>query len=185
MKKLKFTTLLSQDDLVNIFCQGYLYEMNSFHVIEKPTKTYDTFRSRGSFLDESKFIYSKFKSGHTIIVKNIEYLNDNIKDICYELGPHTNVHLYLVPKNGVTSFEFHQDNRDVLICMVYGRKIFYLKDDKNLTTEYHLGPGDQLSIKKGVWHKAQPIGGSCLLSFGTEPIEDYAVPSSFCKDDFL
>jgi len=78
------------------------------------------------------------------------------------------LHLYLVPENGESSFNYHSDDRDVLVHLVYGRKQFFIKDSKGEERSVLLEAEDELSIPKGTLHKAIPRGASCLLSFGIE-----------------
>lgn len=187
MTKQKYTSLLKLEEIIQIFQTGYLYELGSFHFIEKENSaSYDVNRDKSHFLEESKLIYNKYQNGHTIIVKNLEYFNEEIRIKAAQMGPKTDVHMYLVPPNGDTSFAYHQDTRDVLVHMVYGEKIFYIKDaNTHLETKYHLSSGKELFLPMAHWHKAIPVGASCLLSFGKEKLPiHYDVPTQFNELDF-
>ena len=124
-----------------------------------------------------------FKTGHTLIVKNLENYNENIIKRASEFGEGTNVHMYLVPSGGEDSFDYHQDDRDVFVHLVSGSKKFKIKDSYG-EKEHHLWAGDELFLKKGTLHKAIPTGASCLLSFGVGSTSNYLVPSQFKAQDF-
>lgn len=186
MKIQKCTPLLNKQNILDVFRASYLYEMNSFHILEKDSKTYDQNRVRGSFIQEANNIYNAFSSGHTIIIKNLEFFSEEIKVRCKDIGTNIDVHMYLVPPNGSDSFPYHQDDRDVVVHMLYGEKLFSIKKDNNNESLSHtLQMGEELSIPKGTWHKATPKGGSCLLSFGKVSIENYASPSPFSLNDLV
>ena len=181
--KQKCSSLLSLNEIVSIFSNSHLYEQKSFHYLDKKDTTYNTNRFKENFLDESRTLYNKFKDGHTIIVKNLEMFNKNIRLKAASLGPYTDVHMYLVPPNGGHSFPYHQDTRDVLVHLIYGKKTFFIKtQDQEIKNE--LIPGDELFLPKENQHMAIPSGASCLLSFGIVDNLSYAIPTNFKECDF-
>ena len=157
--------------------------MNSFHYIENDL-TYDKNRQEESFIEESKLLYKKYSEGHTIIVKNLEHFNENIRKKAAELGPYVDVHMYLTPKSAEASFPYHTDKRDVLIHMIYGEKTFALKKE-NEEEMHALKANDELFLPKQYAHKAIPNGASCLLSFGMKELNNYSIPTEFSENDFL
>ncbi len=183
MKTQNFYSLLKPEDILNILSSGKLFEKASFHYIEKESKTYDQKRDKSNFLSEANLIYEKYKTGHTIIIKNLEGFNLNIRKRAAQLGANVDVHMYLVPPSGESSFPFHQDEKDVVIHMVYGEKTFILKNEE-VEKSIHLQAGDELKISKDTWHRAIPQGASCLLSFGIPREINYEIPTPFIKTDF-
>ena len=174
--------ILNSEDFDSIFSNSYLFETNSFFVIDKKTKTYDTSIKFTNFLDYAKYIRDSYLSGHTIIVKNLELVSHKIKKESTKHGLNVNVHMYLVPENGEDSFDYNKDDRDVYIHMLYGHKSFSIKRMNN-EVNYDLSEGDTLYIAKGEVHKAIPQGKSCLLSFGVHHDVIYQVPFSLTFDD--
>jgi mannose-6-phosphate isomerase-like protein (cupin superfamily) len=182
MKKQKCLHLLSKNDIEDIFKDAKLYENKSFFVIDSITKEYDTNISFDSLSEYSKRIRESFKRGCTIIVKNLEMYNQEIRSHCAKIGKNVDVHMYLVPPNGKQSFNFHQDDREVKVHIVYGSKTFILKNNDK-EKSYLLESGQFLDIPKGTIHKAIPNGSSCLLSFGFEKEVSYQVPFGITKED--
>ncbi len=183
ISKSTYGPLITPKEISEIFSSGWLYDQNSFYFIDRSTKNYDEARDKTNFIKESKLLYEKYQTGHTLIIKNLESCNEVIKQRAKNLGDNTDVHMYLVPPNGKDSFNFHQDDRDVIVHLVSGQKTFYLKDGDH-EKEYKLKPGDELFIKKETWHKAVPDGPSCLLSFGSCEFANYLVPTQFKAKDF-
>jgi hypothetical protein len=182
MNQQGFMPLLSKLEISQIFNDGHLLELGSFHVIDKVTKTYDINRKRGSFLEEAAFIRTAYQDGHTIIVKNLEHYNEQIRRQSVNLGRDVSVHLYLVPPKGSDSFDFHIDDTDVWLKMLYGEKKVFCKTASGVE-EHHLKSEDELFIKKGVFHKAEPMGASCMLSFGYNGKVFYQVSGGITLED--
>jgi mannose-6-phosphate isomerase-like protein (cupin superfamily) len=170
--KQKCSPLLSKEEIEGLFFNTELFLKKSFHFIDNESLTYDENRERGSIPEEAQFIKLKLREGHTIIIKNLESLSPTILSKCESLGENVDLHLYLVPENGNSSFDFHADDRDVLVHLVYGEKKFFIKDAEGIEKEILLEAEDELSIPKGTLHKAIPKGASCLLSFGAERFHD-------------
>lgn len=174
MRILKYTPFLSKQDISDIFNDGELLEKESFFVIDKKTKEYNTVKKFQTYLETASEIRKFYLDGHTIIVKNLENYNEKIRKACASLGREVDVHMYLVPDNGNDSFDFHIDDREVYVNMVYGEKEFIFRND-NFNESHYLCEGDALNIPLGTYHKAIPKGKSCLLSFGINPREYYKI----------
>lgn len=168
------TPLLNDKEIEQLFFNFALHDKNSFFVIDKERKGYDTERKHEAYMDAARYLKDKYNSGHTIVVKNMEHFNASIREAAEELGQGTDVHLYLAPEGG-DSFDWHQDDRTVYVKMIKGCKLFSLKTQANETTMMDLvklHEGNILYIPKGRWHKATPMGPSILLSFGLPNQED-------------
>lgn len=174
--------LLDKKEIEKIFNDGYLYECNSFFFIDKIKKECNSNLKFDNYLDYALEIREKFLLGHTVVVLNLENFNEAIRKKCALLGRDVDAHMYLVPKNGEDAFDFHVDDRDVYVNMVYGRKKFLLKENDNIK-EYDLSEGSELFIKKGVEHKAVPQGPSCLVSFGVNVREYYPIWGGITEND--
>jgi mannose-6-phosphate isomerase-like protein (cupin superfamily) len=174
--------LLTKKEIENIFNDGFLYENNSFFVIDKNKKEYNTNLVFETYLETASYIRKYFLEGHTIVVKNLENYNKNIRHRCADLGRDVDVHMYLVPTNGEDSFNFHTDDREVIIEMIYGKKDFIFRNKETLQ-HHSLREGDTLKIPLGVEHKAVPKGSSCLLSFGINTREYYSIYGGIRNSD--
>lgn len=174
--------LLRKIDIEDIFNDGELYEMNSFFIIDKNTKTYDVNIRHSSYLETAEYIRNSYLNGHTVVVKNLEKLFSNIRWKAATLGRSVDVHMYLVPPGGDDSFDFHEDDRHVLVHMCYGTKIFTIKDGDN-EKHFNLDLGDELYMPHKTIHKATPNGPSCLLSFGIDPREYYKIYGGIRRSD--
>jgi len=174
MKILKYTPFLSKMEISDIFNDSDLLERNSFFIIDKNTKEYNTIPEKITYIETAIGIREAYLTGHTIIVKNLEKYNEKIRKACAVLGRDVDVHMYLVPPNGKDSFDFHVDDRDVYVQMVYGEKEFIFKKN-DIKESHYLNEGDILHIPFGTIHKAIPRSKSCLLSFGINPKYYYNV----------
>lgn len=174
--------LLRPEEIETIFSQGWFYENASFFILDRGTLTYDALRKERSFLEEARALSRAFQEGNSIIVKNLEGLNQQIRMRCAELGPRVDAHLYLVPPRGGSSFDFHRDDRDVRVNLAYGKKRFITLEDG---TEHiwDLSAGDELAIPMGVLHRAVPLGPSALISFGIPRETHYPVPGGITWED--
>ncbi|WP_127714889.1 hypothetical protein [Halobacteriovorax sp. HLS] len=184
MKTLECSPLLSSDDIEKIFKSSHLFSLNSFYTIDPTTRTYDANIKFESYIEYSTFIRKSFLAGETIIVKNLENFTPKIRMRCSELSSNVDVHMYLVPPEGRSSFQYHIDDRDVEIEMIYGEKDFFIKENEREKV-VTLKKSDRLTIPKGTFHKAVPKGPSCLLSFGIlEPI-NYDIPGGITQEDLF
>jgi len=173
--------LMTKIEIAELFSDSRLYELKSFQIIKKETLNYDINRDRGGFLEEACNLRKAFLSGHTIIVNNLEITHKQLREKAAKLGREVNIHLYLVPQNGSTSFPFHKDDRDVLVHLLYGTKDFEIIEQIE-PVQHTLKSGDELFIKRGVQHRAIVRGGSALLSFGMVPENHYEVYGSITED---
>jgi mannose-6-phosphate isomerase-like protein (cupin superfamily) len=180
---MKYMHLINENDLEEIFSSSWLYGNNSFYVIDKITKTHRTDIQFSSHLEYSKYIKNSYDSGNTIIVKNLESFHPKIRAAALKYGMLVDVHMYLVPPKGTDSFDYHKDDCDVTIVMVYGSKRFYIKESGEEKV-FNLNEGDSLFIKKEFEHRALPTGPSCLLSFGIKEVWNYYVPGGLEKSNF-
>jgi hypothetical protein len=168
MKKHDIISLLSSPSPEEIFFDYELHALNSFFVIDPNSKEYQTNRKKESYLDDMNFILNSYKSGKTIVIKNLEFFID----LTEEFGKGIDIHAYLVPQNkdnNGDSFNWHTDDRNVWAKIIYGEKIFALRYSANETIMENyikLKTGQKIHIPKGQWHKAIPTGASCLLSIG-------------------
>lgn len=164
--------LLKKDEIDNIFYNYELYEKNSFYIIDKKRKEYNEDNRASDFKTHVEILKKASSEGCTVVVKNMEYFNDEIKEAAQELGSGTDVHLYLVfDKENGDSFNWHVDDRAVWVKMIYGEKIFAIKSAANETkfVDYiKLKQNDLLYIGLRE-HKAIPLGPSAMLSFGLLP----------------
>ncbi len=173
MKKQKYSHLFREDLIDNIFCSSLLFERKSFFIIED--QSYDADLTFNSFVEEARTLRKSFENGKSIIVKNLENFDLLISEKAFQLGRHTDVHLYLTPNKDAKSFPFHCDDRDVLVHLLFGKKRFEIKKEGKILV-HDLGAGDELLIPKGVEHRAISLGPSGLLSFGF--VKEYYIPGA-------
>jgi hypothetical protein len=173
--------LLNKSDIIRIFNSSILYEKNSFFVIEPESREYRTDLTFNSAVDYAYFIEQSYKSGKTILVKNLELFNKEITDESLKYGEFVDVHMYLVPEGGRGSFDFHSDDCSVTIKMIYGKKTFEIKKANGELERHLLVEGDRLDIDYPLEHRATPHGASCLLSFGRRGELSYQI-GQFLKD---
>jgi mannose-6-phosphate isomerase-like protein (cupin superfamily) len=174
--------LLRPEEIEVIFSDGWFYENASFYILDRTTQSYDVLRKERSFLDEARALSRAFRAGDSIIVKNLEGFNQEIRMKCAALGPRVDVHLYLVPPGGDASFDFHRDDRDVWVHLVYGRKRFITRSS-DIEQCWDLSAGDELYIPMGVLHRAVPMGPSALMSFGVPREATFSIPGGITLAD--
>lgn len=161
-------SLLNSSELIReLFFDYELHLLDSFYVIDPITKEYQTNRIQDSLLENMVFIDKAYVDGKTIVIKNLE----KFIDLSSEFGPNVNIHAYIVPQSieSGDSFDWHTDDRSVWIKMLWGIKIFALRYHANETVMENyikLSLGSKLFIPKGQYHRASPVGASCLLSVG-------------------
>lgn len=161
-------SLLSNPKLIReLFFDYELHLLNSFYVIDPITKEYQTNKINDSLLENMVFIDKAYVDGKTIVIKNLE----KFIDLTSEFGPNIDIHAYIVPQfteNG-DSFDWHTDDRSVWIKMLWGIKQFILRYETKGTIMENfikIDAGNKIFIRKGQYHKASPMGASCLLSVG-------------------
>lgn len=158
----QFKNYLSRDQITSILTNNILMEKDSFKIILNGA--YENYESNNDPINQINRINNAFKNKNTVIVKNLETFNFEINYICKSLGFNTDAHMYISPEGSV-GFPLHQDDRSVVITMLYGMKKFYVEDN-NILNEFILREGDILFIKQGVYHKAETISSSCHISYG-------------------
>ena len=92
------------------------------------------------------------------------------------------IHFVFDPLIIYDSFDFHIDDTDVWLKMLYGEKVILCKGSDGIE-RHHLKAADELFIKKGVFHKAEPMGPSCMLSFGYNGKVFYQVSGGITLED--
>jgi hypothetical protein len=161
-------SLLNNPELIReLFFDYELHLLDSFYVIDPITKEYQTNRIQDSLLENMVFIDKAYVDGKTIVIKNLE----KFIDLNSEFGPNIDIHAYIVPGSieSGDSFDWHTDDRSVYIKMLWGSKIFALRYQANETVMENyikLDSSSKFFIPKGQYHKASPMGASCLLSIG-------------------
>lgn len=163
--------LVSIEEINQILTNENLIERNSFHVVNN--SMYENFDRSNTHLDEISRITQALEAGKTIIVKDLEMWGGAITDTCRSMGQLVTAHMYLSPPNG-TAFDFHVDDTDVVVCMLYGAKSF---EFKNRPMKRLVPSGTSIYIPQGVEHRAkQGNGWSCHISFG--------IPRKMIKDSY-
>lgn len=157
---------LSLKEIESLFKDGFLLEQESFYVIDKDTGEYDTLHYESCAEDEANGIRNAFLKGNTVIIKRLESYNDKLKEACnlFDYAEHVNLHCYIAPEGG-RSFDWHVDDREVQVRVLYGDKIMLVKEEGQ-EKSFHLQPGDWLNIPKGVEHKAINVTPTIMFSFG-------------------
>jgi hypothetical protein len=176
--------LFPYEEIEEVFANSDMFEKSSFNVIGKDGE-YDYHEQLITMASEASRIRRAFKSGSSIRVENMEDWNMSIATRANELKYGTNVHMYLAPPvKDATGFNWHTDDRDVYIHMIYGQKIFEVKEHGDTAT-YKLMPGDLLFLPKEFEHRATPVGPSCQLSFGLPQGGSYYIPEGIVNTDLL
>lgn len=169
LKIQKSICLLKKEEIDNLFYNYELFEKNSFYIIDKDRKEYNENNRAPDFQTHIETLQKASSSGHTIVVKNMESFNQEIKEAAEELGAGTDVHLYLVfSEEGGDSFNWHVDDKAVWVKMLYGQKMFGIKSQANETLNI-----DFIKLRENQClyiglkeHRATPMGPSAMLSFG-------------------
>ena len=167
MKRDILSLLNNPDSIRELFFDYELHLLDSYYVIDPITKEYQTNRIKDSLLENMVFIDKAYVDGKTIVIKNLE----KFIDLTPEFGPGIDIHAYIVPKfteNG-DSFDWHTDDRTVWIKMLWGDKLFckrYQANETIMETYSKMSGGQKCLIPKGQYHRAVPMGPSCLLSVG-------------------
>jgi hypothetical protein len=169
LKIQKSTSLLTKDEINGIIYDYDLYLSNSFYVIDKISKEYNENYRASDFKTHVEILQKASREGCTIVIKNMENFNNEIKEAAEELGSGTDCHLYLVfNQEAGDSFGWHIDDRAVWIKMLYGQKMFGIRSQAN-ETKFE----DFIKVKEGQClyigfkeHRATPMGPSAMLSFG-------------------
>lgn len=176
--------LLHKKDLEDLFSSSYFYQNQLIYAIDPVTQTYQTDQKFSNFIEYAKFIKQAFQNNQSIVVKGLENFNLKIKNFSLQFGADVDAHLYLTQSSSASSFDFHADDKEVQIVMVYGSKEFTLIES-GVQKKYLLHEGHTLRIPKGVLHRAKSVGPSALISFGFLEDEHYYVPGGLQSSDFL
>jgi ribosomal protein L16 Arg81 hydroxylase len=158
----QFETYLSRDEIKSILTNNILIEKDSFKVVLNGV--YENYESSNDPLNQISRINTAFENKNTVIVKNLETYNHTINYLCQSLGSNTDAHMYLSPEGSI-GFPLHQDDRSVVITLLYGSKKFIVEDNNTLHN-FILNQGDILFIRQGIYHKAETLTSSCHISYG-------------------
>lgn len=176
--------LLNINEIEEVFANSDMFEKNSFNVITESGE-YDFTEQLITMKLEASRVRQAFKSGCSVRVENMEDWNMSIATRANELKYGTDVHMYLCPPvENPTGFNWHTDDRDVYIHMIYGTKVFEVKEYDNTAT-YKLMPGDLLFLPSKFEHRAIGSGASCQLSFGLPENDSYYIPEGIVTDDLF
>lgn len=154
---------MSKEEINNALTSKSL--LNDFrHTIIDQEKT-EPLDHANTHIEEITKLKEAYHNGKTIVVKGMESWNSKIMDLIKYIGvPSIDAHMYVSPTDG-TSYDWHTDDRSVIIKMLYGKKKFEVKNGGK-EEQYILEPEECLYIEKGVLHRANTIGPSVHLSFG-------------------
>jgi len=176
MTKRDIYSLLNDPDNIRELLFDYeLHYLDSFFVIDPEKKEYQTNKQFDSILEKMVYVDKAWVDGKTIVIKNLE----KFIDLTDEFGSGIDIHAYIIPKfqKHGDSFDWHTDDRTVWAKVLWGQKMFakrYKANETTMESYFKLGPNEKTFIPKGQWHKAIPMGPSCLLSIG--------LPDSNLKD---
>ncbi len=158
-------TFLSKDDISGLLSDSHFYLSGLIYTLDKVKNGYDLDITNQPVVKYQEEVQRSFKDGKTLVIKGLENYNESISKYARELGVGTDVHMYLVPKNGDHAFGFHTDDREVLIHGVYGEKDFEIIRE-GITIPYSTKFNCGVVIKCGEKHRGIPKGESAILSFG-------------------
>lgn len=158
---------ISIEEINSILTNSNLIEKSSFHVVRKGV--YENYDCSNNHISEIQRVSEALSTGHTVIVKGLEMWGGAITKACNTLGNQVTAHMYISPPNG-TGFNFHKDDTDVYVVMLYGNKTFDFYDQPSRV----IGSSEAIYIPKELAHRAKSIGWSCHISFG--------VPKEYIKD---
>lgn len=156
---------LDKSDIAKILSDSFFYLNGLIFVLDKGKNGYDLDITNQPIVKYQEEVQRSFRNGKTLVIKGLENYNENISRYARELGVGTDVHMYLVPKNGDHAFGFHTDEREVLIHGLYGEKDFEIIRE-GVTLPYSIKFNFGVVIKCGEQHRAIPKGESAILSFG-------------------
>lgn len=155
-------TLITEDEILQMLQSGYIYERKRVFILEP--NGYKTDLEDKPLIEYARSVREAYANGKTIVVKGLESFNQRIFDYCKWLGEGVDAHMYLSPKNG-TSFGYHQDDTDVIVQKVYGKKKFQINRD-GYVLDYETSELHGLFIRQGEYHQTLPEDKSCIISFG-------------------
>ena len=153
-------------EIQNVLSSSYFYASGLVFVLDKQKNGYDLNIVEQPVVKYQEEVQRSFKDGKTLVIKGLENFNENIANYARSLGLGVDVHMYLVPENGDHAFDFHVDDRDVVIHGVYGKKDFEIIRQGVILPYSPTDVTQGIVIRQGEKHRAIPRGGSCILSFG-------------------
>lgn len=167
MKHDTYSLLKDPEKIKEIFFDYELHSLNSFFVIDSIKKEYQTNLKFENILDKMIYIKKAWEEGKTIVIKNLE----KFIDLTDEFGENIDIHAYIVPPSSANgdSFDWHTDDRTVWVKMLWGQKLFalrYFANETRMDNFIKLNKDQKIIINKGQYHRAIPMGPSCLLSVG-------------------
>ena len=148
-------------DISSMLTNANLIERNSFHVIRDGL--YENVDMSNDHMAEIDRVKGALEQGNSVIIKDLELWGGEITEACNYLGPQTTAHMYIAPPQ-TRSFPMHADDTDVVVVMLYGKKMFFFEDPK---VQHELKSCDIIGIERGRLHCAEPNGWSCHISFGS------------------
>jgi ribosomal protein L16 Arg81 hydroxylase len=154
--------MLTRGEVNQILSHSYFFENNLYKVVEHNGCINALYSEEDQF-SESMRLKEAYESGKSILVKGMENWNEAIRCHVDTLGGDCDVHLFISPENG-SAIPLHQDERDVVIRMIYGHKRF-----TNDGVVYPLFPGNTLLLDSKLKHKAKAMTPCAHLSFGIRP----------------
>lgn len=163
-------SLVTREDVIKSFQNEYLHDQHSHFIVAEEGK-YDDTRAfiYGIVPDRIKKLEEAYNDGKTIVVKEMENWNEQIKKRCREFSGFTDVHMYVSPA-GATGFGWHTDDKDVYVHMQVGRKSFEVEEPDGKISSYTVEAGDVLFIPYGARHRAIAAETSSIhLGFGVWP----------------
>jgi hypothetical protein len=166
--------ILTRKEVADLFSTSYFYENQLIYAIDPRTRTYQVDKNFSNLIDYAKFIRESYLSGLTIILKGLEVYSPQVALAAAKIGAGVNAHMYLTRSADSVSFDFHEDDRDVLIHMLYGEKVFELKRSDGVE-KVIVDSEKPLFIPKGCFHRAQALGETGMISFGRENLAEYPI----------
>jgi hypothetical protein len=164
--------MLDKKQINELFQNSYFFENHLFKVVEADGSI-DSLYSEEDQLSEMLRIKQAYKSGKTILIRGLEHWNSAIRKKAEELGGECDVHLVVSPENG-TRLPLHQDEREVVVCMLYGSKLF-VEDD----LPFLLKDQDTLTLDSDKQHRAKAITECAHLSFGLKSPEPLSLSTGY------
>ena len=177
-------SILSFREIELLFQSSYFYNNQLIYAIDPITRSYQTDINYSNFIQYAQKIREAFLNGQTIILKGLEGFHPMVAQKAISYGPNVDAHMYLTNSAGSISFDFHEDERDVHIYMAKGSKLFELKTNSGIE-KYTLQEGQELYIPKGVFHRAQSLSPTIMISFGKEAQPHFMVPGGISASDFV
>lgn len=173
---------ISRDDLINIFSDRRLLEDECFFILDTITNEITT--DHGSnFREDATKLKKAFREGNTILVKRVNDIFSKFNQITTRFDEDANAYLLIAPRGG-NSFDWHKDDRHVVLRLMYGEKTIIYKNKDGNEEGVVLKAGDWFSIPFGVYHRAINIGATITLVIGVLESKEWKVSNSISSEDF-